>query len=204
MYASGDFVHLTTQTSALGWVLVAVLPLAATIAARRVGGSDTGVDIAFGGLVGLSGAALIQVAVSAASDSSPLWALAGWALGAAVISGVGRLPPQPALRTPLGPTWRTLPFVAAWVMAIITAVPAAPRHELSTSAGAQVLAVTVATGLLVASLAFWWGEGNSTAQRPWVVFRLSDAALRTWQYRQPSRCCSCRRTPGRVVLRNNN
>ena len=173
MYASGDFVHLTTQTSALGWVLVAVLPLAATIAARRVGGSDTGVDIAFGGLVGLSGAALIQVAVSAASDSSPLWALAGWALGAAVISGVGRLPPQPALRTPLGPTWRTLPFVAAWVMAIITAVPAAPRHELSTSAGAQVLAVTVATGLLVASLAFWWGEGNSTAQRPWVVFRLA-------------------------------
>ncbi len=173
MYASGDFVHLTTQTSALGWVLVAVLPLAATIAARRVGGSDTGVDIAFGGLVGLSGAALIQVAVSAASDSSPLWALAGWALGAAVISGVGRLPPQPALRTPFGPTWRTLPFVAAWVMAIITAVPAAPRHELSTSAGAQVLAVTVATGLLVASLAFWWGEGNSTAQRPWVVFRLA-------------------------------
>ena len=173
MYASGDFVHLTTQTSALGWVLVAVLPLAATIAARRVGGSDTGVDIAFGGLVGLSGAALIQVAVSAASDSSPLWALAGWALGAAVISGVGRLPPQPALRTPLGPTWRTLPFVAAWVMAIITAVPAAPRHELSTSAGAQVLAVTVATGLLVASLAFWWAEGNSTAQRPWVVFRLA-------------------------------
>ena len=173
MYASGDLVHLTTQTSALGWVLVAVLPLAATIAARRVGGSDTGVDIAFGGLVGLSGAALIQVAVSAASDSSPLWALAGWALGAAVISGVGRLPPQPALRTPLGPTWRTLPFVAAWVMAIITAVPAAPRHELSTSAGAQVLAVTVATGLLVASLAFWWAEGNSTAQRPWVVFRLA-------------------------------
>ena len=173
MYASGDFVHLTTQTSALGWVLVAVLPLAATIAARRVGGSDTGVDIAFGGLVGLSGAALIQVAVSAASDSTPLWALAGWALGAAVISGVGRLPPQPALRTPLGPTWRTLPFVAAWVMAIITAVPAAPRHELSTSAGAQVLAVTVATGLLVASLAFWWAEGSSTAQRPWVVFRLA-------------------------------
>ena len=173
MYASGDFVHLTTQTSALGWVLVAVLPLAATIAARRVGGSDTGVDIAFGGLVGLSGAALIQVAVSAASDFSPLWALAGWALGAAVISGVGRLPPQPALRTPLGPTWRTLPFVAAWVMAIITAVPAAPRHELSTSAGAQVLAVTVATGLLVGPLAFWWGEGDSTAQRPWVVFRLA-------------------------------
>ena len=57
-------------------------------------------------------------------------------------------------------------------MAIITAIPAAPRHELSTSAGAQVLAVTITGGLLLVVLAFWSGERAATATSAWTVFRL--------------------------------
>ena len=173
MYLSDQLVHLMTRSSALGWVLVATFPLLAAIAAKRTGGSQRGADIAFGCTVGVAAAALIHVAAADTSTFDLRWALVGSIVGVVVVGGIALALPQPAPRTPLGTTWRTAPCAAAWVMAVITAVPAAPRHELSTSAGAQVLAVTVATGLLVASLAFWWGEGDSTAQRPWVVFRLA-------------------------------
>ncbi len=56
-------------------------------------------------------------------------------------------------------------------MAIITAIPAAPRHELSTSAGAQALAVTLAGGLLLATLSFWYEERDASFQSGWAVFR---------------------------------
>ena len=37
MYVSDQFAHLTTRSSALGWVLAASLPLLAAIAAKRGG-----------------------------------------------------------------------------------------------------------------------------------------------------------------------
>ena len=172
MYASPDLTHLVTRTSALGWVLAPTLPLIALIAARRAGASTVGVDVAFGGAVGVAVAALVHVAAADHAAFDHRWALPGWAAGAVAISTVGRLSPRPALRTPLGMTWRTLPFAAAWSMAIITALPAAPRHELSTSAGAQVLAVTISVGVLIACAAFWRGEQVTAARNPWSGFRV--------------------------------
>lgn len=171
MYVSDQFVHLTTRSSALGWVLVASLPLLAAIAAQRSGGSQRGADIAFGCTTGVAAAVLIHVAAVDTTTFDLRWALLGSIVGAGAVGGVGLASPQPALRTQLGTTWRTAPFAAAWVMAIITALPAAPRHELSTSAGAQVLAVTIAGGLLLMALAFWNGERTAPAKPAWTVFR---------------------------------
>lgn len=172
MYVSDQFVHLATRSSALGWVLVASLPLLAAIAAKRNGGSQRGVDFALGCAIGVAAAALIHVAAADTTTFDLRWALVGSIVGAGAVGGVGLATPHPALRTPLGTTWRTAPFAAAWVMAIITAIPAAPRHELSTSAGAQALAVTLTLCLLATSLIFWWGERKTRWQSPWASFRL--------------------------------
>ena len=172
MYLSDQLVHLMTRSSALGWVLVATFPLLAAIAAKRTGGSQRGADIAFGCTVGVAAAALIHVAAADTSTFDLRWALVGSIVGVVVVGGIALALPQPAPRTPLGTTWRTAPCAAAWVMAVITAVPAAPRHELSTSAGAQVLAVTIAGGLLLTAFAFWYGERGATSQPAWAVFRL--------------------------------
>ena len=172
MYLSDQFVHLTTRSSALGWILAASLPLLAAVAVQRKGEPRRNADVTFGGAVGVAAAALIHVAAADATMFDLGWALVGSLAGAGVVGGVGLASPQPALRTPLGTTWRTVPFAAAWVMAVITAIPAAPRHELSTSAGAQVLAVTIAGGLLLVVLAFWYGEGAATAKSAWAVLRV--------------------------------
>ena len=184
MYLSDELVHLTTRSSALGWVLAASLPLLVAIAAtppRFQSGHTTytcsvwtrrGVDIAFGCATGVATASLIHVAAADTSTFDLRWALAGSIVGVIVVGGIALAPPRPALRTPLGTTWRTAPFAAAWIMAIVTAIPTAPRHELSTSAGAQVLAVTIAGGLLLTTLAFWHGERVATNLAAWAAFRL--------------------------------
>ncbi len=173
MYVSDQLVHLATRSSALGWILVATLPLLACIAAVRAGGSQRSVDMAFGGTVGVATAALIHVAVADTSVFDLTWALLGSIAGIVVVGGIALASPQPAPRTPLATTWRTAPFAAAWVMAIITAIPAAPRHELSTSAGAQALAVTLSLFLLSTVFVFWRGEFMAKRQPPWRTFRLA-------------------------------
>ncbi|MCY4112990.1 MAG: hypothetical protein OXG33_03485 [Chloroflexi bacterium] len=170
---SWELNHSLTQVSELSWVLASALPLATAAAACRAGGPAAFVDAAFGGAAGVGAAALFQVAVVDADALDPLtpwridpwWVLVGWALGAAVASGAARLPPQPAARLSLGPAWRTLPLVAAWIMAVVAALPAAPRHELATSAGAQALAVTLAAALALAPVVVWWGE-RAAPNRP--------------------------------------
>ena len=171
MYVSDQFVHLTTRSSALGWILVASLPLLAVVAVQRIGEPRRDADFTFGCAVGVAVAALIHVAAADTTMFDLRWTLVGSIVGAGAVGGLGLASPQPALRTPLGTTWRTSPFAAAWVMAIITAIPAAPRHELSTSAGAQVLAVTITGGLLLTVLAFWYGERVATSVPAWSVFR---------------------------------
>ena len=170
MYASDQLVHLTTRSSALGWLLVAALPLLAAIAVKRVGGTHRSVDLAFGCTVGVSAAALVHVAAADTATFDLRWALAGSIAGIVLAGGISLALPQPASRTPLGTTWRSAPFASAWVMAIITAIPAAPRHELATSAGAQVLAVTTVIGLLLAVLGFWYGERATPSISAWAVF----------------------------------
>ena len=182
MYLSEDVGHLVVRTSALGWVLAAGLPLAAAVAAHRAGGSSVVMDLTFGGAAGVGGAVLWQVATVDASalgpglappnwPIDPWWVVAGWVLGAALVGAGARLPPQPAMRLQLGVAWRGLPFAAAWLMAVITALPAAPRHELATSAGAQALAVTLAGGLLLAVGVLWWSERLPAGRGPWDRFQ---------------------------------
>lgn len=177
MLANDDVAELTTRSSALGWVLAATVPLLAAIAANYAHASDTGIDQAFGGMVGVSSAALLHVASAGDSPFSPLWALAGFALGLIVIGGLSWLPPRPVQRTALGTAWRSFPYAAAYLMAIITAVPAAPRHELATSAGAQVLAATIAGCLIVLSFALWRADSISTSAGQWDGFRISLRGL---------------------------
>ena len=173
MYLNEHLVHLTTRTSALGWVLVASSPLFAFIAATRVGGPQRNADLAFGCAVGVAASALIHRAVVDTSTFDVGWTLPATLVGTVVIGGIALAPPQPATRTPLGTTWRTSPFAAAWIMAIITTVPAAPQHELATSAGAQVLAVTISGSLLLIVLAVWYVErGALPTPSLWSAFRL--------------------------------
>ena len=176
---SWELNHSLTQVSELSWVLASTLPLATAAAAHRAGGPAVLVDAAFGGAAGVGAVTLFQVAVVDADALDlltpwridPWWVLAGWALGAAVASGTSRLPPQPAARLVLGPAWRTLPLAAAWIMAVVVALPAAPRHELATSAGAQALAVTLAAALALAPAVVWWGE-RAAPNRPREGLRL--------------------------------
>lgn len=180
---SWELNHSLTQVSELSWVLAAALPVAAALAAHRAGGPAAFVDAALGGAAGVGAAALFQVAVAEADALNALWALTpwriepwwvlvSWGLGAAVAGTAARLPPQPAARLPLGPAWRILPLAAAWIMAVIAALPAAPRHELATSAGAQALAVTLAAALALTMAAVWWGE-RAAPNRPWDGLRLT-------------------------------
>ncbi len=170
MYASPDLAHLMTHASSAGWVLTAALPLALT-AARRSAGPRLDVDLAFGGAAGVGGAALVHVAAADTTAFQPAWALLGWAVGAAAVVGMTSAPPRPAARMPLGVAWRTLPCTAAWITAVIAAVPAAPRHELATSAGAQALAVTIAAALLLTAGALWWSERGPAGLGTWPRFR---------------------------------
>ena len=171
MYASDQLVHLATRSSGLGWVLAGTFPLVTAVVAQRSGGPRAGTDIAFGASVGIAGMTLIHVAAADTSTFGLPWALIGACLGVVAVGGIALLPPRPALRTPLGTTWRTFPYAAAWVMALITVIPAAPRHELSTSAGAQVLALTIGGGLLLTTLALWCGERGARSQPVRVAFR---------------------------------
>ncbi len=182
MYLSDTAAHLVVRTSAMGWVLAAGLPVAATVAAYRVGGSNLGVDFAFGGAAGVGGAALWQVATLESSAPGagvapvnwtidPWWVTGAWVLGAAAVGAAVRMPPTAPARLAAGVAWRSLPLGAAWLMAVITAIPAAPRHELATSAGAQVLAITLASGLLLTAGMLWWSERLPPGFGTWDRFQ---------------------------------
>ena len=157
MHASPALSHFTTQTSALGWVLLPALLLAQAVAYRSATGSDLAVDVGYGGAAGAGCAVLLHLAIA----NEPLglrWALPGWMAGAAVVAGLMRVAPLPAARLGIGVGLRTMPTAAAWVTALITTIPAAARHELATSGGAQALAIFVAGWLLMAMFVFWRSE----------------------------------------------
>lgn len=157
MHANPTLAHFTTQTSAFGWVLLPALLLAQASAYRQATRADLALDAAYGGAAGVGCAVLFHVA-AADGPFSLQWALPGWTTGAAVVAGLMRVAPQPAIRLPTGAGLRVLPIAAAWITALITTIPAAPRHELATSAGAQSLAVFVAGWLMLVMFIFWRSE----------------------------------------------
>lgn len=157
MHTSPTLAHFTTQISALGWVLLSALVLAQAAAYRHATGIDLAMDAAYGGAAGVGCAALLHVAIA----GGPLglqWALPGWLVGAAVVISLMRVSPLPATRLRTGIGLRVLPTGAAWITALITTLPAAPRHELATSASAQSLASFVAGWLMLAMFLLWRSE----------------------------------------------
>ncbi len=157
LHISPSLAHFTTQTSALGWVLLSALVLAQAAAYRHATGVYLALDAAYGGATGAGCAALVHVAIA----GGPLglqWAVPGWLVGAAVVTSLMRVSPLPAIRIRTGIGLRVLPTGAAWITALITTLPAAPRHELATSAGAQTLAFFVAGWLLLAMFMLWRSE----------------------------------------------
>ncbi len=157
MHAYPALAHFTTQTSALGWVLLPALLLAQVTAYRQATKGELAMDAAYGGAAGVGCVVLLHVAV-ADGPFSLHWALPGWMAGAAVVAGLMRVAPHPAARLRTGVGLRTLPTAAAWIMALITTIPAAPRHELATSAGAQSLALFIAGWLTLAMFILWRSE----------------------------------------------
>ena len=159
--------HLLNHVPDVAWVLIGALPLIRVAAAR---GSGARMDFALGGAAGVGAAVLFNVAVVDAGAALIWWAAVGWALGAAIVGAMARLPPQPAARLTLGPAWRTLPLALIWIMGVIGAIPAAPRHELATSAGAQVLALTLTVAFALTIAAIWRSE-HTAPDRPWDELR---------------------------------
>ena len=172
LYASPSLAHLTTHTSELGWVLAATLPLTQALAHRRASGKELSIDGTYGGCVGIACAVLLNLAIAGESFGLP-WALAGWTTGAALVSGLMQVTPRPATRLPFGIGLRAVPTAAAWIMAIIVAAPATPRHELATSAGAQALALLVSGWLALTVYVLWQSERLSSEQDSWQRFRLT-------------------------------
>jgi len=162
--------HLLNHVPDVAWVLIGALPLIRVAAARGSGGSAARMDVALGGAAGVGAAVLLNVAVVDAGAALIWWAAVGWALGAVIVGAMARLPPQPAVRLNLGPAWRTLPLALIWIMGVIGAIPAAPRHELATSAGAQVLALTLTVAFALTIAAIWWSE-HAAPDRPWDELR---------------------------------
>ena len=150
MYASDEFAHLVSVTSNLG-MLLATGHVALVVYAQNPSFAHrflaTG---ALGGLIGAACSVLVGIAIADGNPGSWVPGL-GW-FGGMVAGGVLgrrslRVEGSFARSVPLF----TLPLFGAWIMAVIASFPAAPRHELATSAGAQVLGVLLA--LLLASAA---------------------------------------------------
>ena len=157
MYASPDIAHTITATSEVGWLLAAGYVAALHLAPGAARQHRWAGDASYGGAVGTGCAVLVTTAISSGSFGWPT-ALIGWVAGAVILTGLVRLPPRPAIRLRRAAPLRVVPLGLAWVVALIVAVPAAPRHELATSAGGQALGAILAAGVLAAAALAWRAE----------------------------------------------
>jgi hypothetical protein len=81
---------------------------------------------------------------------------------AATLAALVRLPPRPAVRIRGAIALRALPAATVWAVALAAATPSAVRHELASSAAAQVLAVLLAMFLLLGVGLAWAAERGAT------------------------------------------
>ncbi len=172
MYASDGVTHFLGVTSDLGMLLAVghaalVVYLQHPPMAQRF--LTTG---ALGGLTGAACASLLGLVLFGGSAGA--WALGlGWATGIAVggflgVPSRGNEPREPR-RVPLS----ALPLLGAWIMAVIASFPAAPRHELATSAGAQVLGGLLALMLVGVSVALALAERREPGASALEAIRLA-------------------------------
>ena len=167
MYASDEVAHFLSATSDLG-MLLATAHVALVIYAQSPSFANrflaTG---AWGGLIGAACASLVGLAIVDGNAGS--WAPGlGWAGGVVAGGVLGRRSPSVEGSVTARVPRSALPLLGAWIMAVIASFPAAPRHELATSAGAQTLGVLLALILAGVSIALLRAErrqpGASTLQ----------------------------------------
>lgn len=161
MYASDELAHFLGFTSDLGILLASAH---VTLLVYSQGPSIVHRFLETGTVGGLIGAGCVSLAELAIVDGNAgSWVLGlGWACGMVVGGVLGRHSTvgeaDVARRIPL----LAMPLLGAWVMAVIASFPAAPRHELATSAGAQTLGGLLALMLAGMSVALMQAE----RQRP--------------------------------------
>ena len=152
MYISDEFAHFLSATSNLG-VLLATGHVALVVYAQNSSFAyrflATG---ALGGLIGAGCASLVAIAIADGNAGSWVPGL-GWAGGMVAGGVLGRRPPRVEDSVAQSVPLPALPLLGAWIMAVIASFPAAPRHELSASAGAQALGVLLALVLASVSVA---------------------------------------------------
>ena len=152
MYASDELAHFLGLTSDLG-MLLATAHVALMVSSQGPSTASRFLETgAVGGLIGAGGFSLAALAIADGDAGSWVPGL-GWVCGMVAGGVLGRPSKEEeanvARRIPL----LAMPLLGAWVMAVIASFPAAPRHELATSAGAQTLGGLLALmliGVLVA------------------------------------------------------
>ena len=157
MYASDELVHFLGATSDLG-MLLAVAHVGLLVYVQSPSCSNrflaTG---ALGGLVGAACASLLGLAI--ADGIGGFWVPGmGWVGGIVAGGALGSRSAQGGVSVCRKISISTLPLLGAWFMAVIASFPAAPRHELATSAGAQALGGSLAVMLAGASVALLRAE----------------------------------------------
>ena len=152
MYASDEVAHFLSATSDLG-MLLATVHVALVIYAQNSSSPCRRLEsAALGGLIGAACASLAGLAV--ANGNAGSWAAGlGWAGGMVGGGALGRRWPKEMGTANRRVSLAVLPLVGAWIMAVIASFPAAPRHELATSAGAQTLGGLLALMLAGVSVA---------------------------------------------------
>ena len=175
MYASDDFSHFLIAASDLGLLLAAghfALVVYAQCPSRDHRVLATG---ALGGLICAACASLVGVAL--ADGTAGAWATGlGWAVGIVVGGILGSRSPSVGGRARRMIPLPALPLLGAWIMALIASFPAAPRHELATSAGAQALGGLLALLLAGVSAALMLAERRQPGAS---VFETMKLAART-------------------------
>ncbi len=176
--ALADFFVLFPQ---LGFTLAAGHGAAIGLVTGRALRRPIIADAGFGGMVGVGAAVLIHVA-AVVDRFEPWWAGIGWVVGAAAFALLARLPPAPVRARLVGIPVRLEPLSAAWLTALIVSVPGPPRHDLSTSTGAQTLSVLLAVYVVAAVVIVWTAERASrgaamTSELRRVVRRMTPSVV---------------------------
>jgi len=161
MYVSDEVVHFLGVTSDLG-ILLATAHIALVVYAQRPPLAHrfllTG---ALGGLIGAGCASLAGLVVADGNAVSWVPGL-GWAGGMVAGCVLGRRSPRETAVAPRSVSLAVWPLFGAWIMAVIASFPAAPRHELTTSAGAQVLGGLLAILLAAVSVGLLRAERRTS------------------------------------------
>ena len=172
MYASDEVTHFVGVTSDLGMLLAAGHAALLVYVQNPPSAQRFLTTGALGGLTGAACASLLGLIFVGGSAGASALAL-GWVTGIVAGGILGVLASGDEARVPRRVPLSALPLLGAWIMAVIASFPAAPRHELATSAGAQVLGGLLALMLVGASIALALAERRKPGASALVAIRLA-------------------------------